>query len=147
MPRKPGARIESPATLGRKCWAFAYLNSIWAELRPALATAMARAPAGVSLGGFGAAWEAAVALTLPLCDATMANCFVNASYDPIARNGSCPDQVGAFFVGWQWENGGGGREPNVARASIPYNFPEYGQSDTFRADVTLAVATALNEII
>ena len=22
MPRKPGARIESPATLGRKCWAF-----------------------------------------------------------------------------------------------------------------------------
>ena len=24
MPRKPGDRIESPATLGRKCWAFAY---------------------------------------------------------------------------------------------------------------------------
>jgi len=29
MPRKPGDRIESPATLGRKCWAFAYLRQIW----------------------------------------------------------------------------------------------------------------------
>lgn len=29
MPRKPGARIESPGTLGRKCWAFAYLQQLW----------------------------------------------------------------------------------------------------------------------
>ncbi len=28
MPRKPGERIESPATLGRKCWAFAYLAQV-----------------------------------------------------------------------------------------------------------------------
>ena len=26
MPRKPGVRIEAPDTLGRKCWAFAYLD-------------------------------------------------------------------------------------------------------------------------
>lgn len=42
MPRKQGARIESPATLGRKCWAFAYLNQIWVDLRPQLIDTMDR---------------------------------------------------------------------------------------------------------
>ena len=28
MPRAPGARVESPATLGRKCWAFAFLAQV-----------------------------------------------------------------------------------------------------------------------
>ena len=36
MPRRPGDRIESPATLGRKCWAFAYLRHVWVPLKPAL---------------------------------------------------------------------------------------------------------------
>ena len=26
--RRPGDRIESPATLGRKCWAYAYLRQV-----------------------------------------------------------------------------------------------------------------------
>ena len=147
MPRLPGARIESAATLGRKCWAFAYLDHVWPRLKPALASAMSYAPGGVTLGNFSAAWEGAVARTMPLCDRVMANCFVNASYDPSARNGTCPDQVGAFYVGWQWENGGGGREPNAPRPEIPYPFPVYSQTAGFHADVAFAVATALNEII
>ena len=40
-----------------------------------------------------------------LCDAVMANCFVNASYNPALRNGTCSHLIGQFFVGFQWENG------------------------------------------
>jgi hypothetical protein len=35
---------------------------------------------------------------LGLCDQVMANCFVNASYNPQARNGTCPASVGQFYV-------------------------------------------------
>ena len=147
MPRKPGDRIESPATLGRKCWAFSYLDSMWARLKPALVDAMVHAPHGVTLGNFFETWEGAVAETMPLCRRAMANCFVNSSYDPSARNGTCPDEVGAFYVGWQWENGGGGREPNAPRPEIAYPFPLYAQTAEFRQNVNFAVATALNEII
>ena len=38
-PRKPGTRIESPDTLGRKCWAFAYLRQLWAPDQLLRATA------------------------------------------------------------------------------------------------------------
>ena len=31
MPRKPGDRIESAQTLGRKCWAFTYLQTVWEQ--------------------------------------------------------------------------------------------------------------------
>jgi hypothetical protein len=71
MPRKPGVRIESPDTLGRKCWAFAYLDQI-CDATPLAA----RAPL------FAAQWASAVPFTLELCEKVMANCFVNASYDP-----------------------------------------------------------------
>lgn len=33
MPRSPGDRIESPATLGRKCWAFAYFVEVRTMLK------------------------------------------------------------------------------------------------------------------
>ena len=71
MPRKPGDRIESPATLGRKCWAFAYLRQVWVTLKPALEAATIAH--GLNLRPFIAAWDSAVALTMPLCDRTMAN--------------------------------------------------------------------------
>ena len=96
---------------------------------------------------FIAAYEAAVALTLPLCNAVMANCFVNASYDPAARNGSCPDQVGQFYVGYAWEDGGGGRVPNCPRAHVPYPFPVYTQTPAFHYDAAFAANTTLNFII
>ena len=108
---------------------------------------MSLAPHGVTLGNFFDAWEDALAKTMPLCERVMANCFVNASYDPSTRNGTCPDKVGAFYVGWQWENGGGGREPNAPRPEIGYPFPVYSQTAAFHKNVDFAVATALNEII
>lgn len=105
MPRKPGDRIESPATLGRKCWAFAYLRQVWSAaegseggggLKQAL---VAKAAAhGLDVHAFVSSWDAAVVLTMPLCDRVMANCFVNESYSA-ARNGSCPHTVDQFIVG------------------------------------------------
>jgi hypothetical protein len=98
MPRKPSERIESPATLGRKCFAFGYLAQLWPRLRPALLKAAQSA--GASLEFFVGAYDRAVPLTMGLCDKVMANCFVNSSYDP-ARNGTCPDVEQQFFVGFQ----------------------------------------------
>ena len=183
MPRKAGERIESPATLGRKCWAFAYLAQvrvschspypchspylpkIWPALKPALGAATKSE--GLSLESFISAYDAAIPQTLNVCKRTMANCFVNASYDA-RRNGTCPGAVGEFYVGFQWENGAGTKSHRAAAMlekkqkvgfmdddgnvedrndSVAYVFPQYQQTDIFRADVTLAVNTALNFII
>ena len=65
MPRKPGTRIESPDTLGRKCWAFAYLAQIWPRLKPLLNQAMSNA--GHSLEKFTIAYDNAIPLTMNLC--------------------------------------------------------------------------------
>ena len=93
MPRKPGVRIEAPDTLGRKCWAFAYLDEICS-----VAPIAARAPL------FAAQWRAAVPQTLELCERVMANCFVNESYDP-SRNGTCPNDIFKFHrLGFAREN-------------------------------------------
>ena len=166
MPRQPGARIESPATLGRKCWAFAYLAQAWPALRPKLIGALSSA--GLDMDPFVEAYDAAVPFTLNICDQVMANCFVNATYDPVARNGTCPDGVGQFFVGFQvsvhmflhillsfvadvgvmnivcagvqWENG-------QRNNSVSYEFPVYTQTNLFHNDAIFAVNTALNFII
>ena len=93
MPRKPGVRIESPDTLGRKCWAFASLDQLCDT-----APVAARAPS------FAAQWARAVPFTLGLCEKVMANCFVNASYDP-QRNGTCPGKIWQFHdLGFEREN-------------------------------------------
>eukprot|EP00039_Didymoeca_costata_P024266 m.9811 g.9811 ORF g.9811 m.9811 type:complete len:258 (-) comp4138_c0_seq1:89-862(-) len=134
MPRKPGARIESPATLGRKCWAFAYLAQIWTSLRPALEQDL-----GSRLHKFITAYDSAVPLTMNLCHEVMANCFVNASYNP-SRNGTCNDRIGQYFVGYQWENG-------IRNDPVAYPFPEYKMNLTFQNDVKFAVNTAVNYII
>jgi hypothetical protein len=64
MPRKQGARIESPATLGRKCWAFAYLSQIWLDLRPHIIDTMKRAD--INLTSFVVAWDEAAPMYPPL---------------------------------------------------------------------------------
>jgi hypothetical protein len=69
----------------------------------------------------------------------MANCFINASYDP-SRNGTCSDSVGQFFVGFQWENG-------IRDDLVDYTFPVYNQTVAFHANAIFAVNTALNYII
>ena len=93
------ARIESPATLGRKCWAFAYMAAIWEPLKAPLLASVAASGSGKNLYAMVGAYEQAVAMSMPLCTRVMANCFVNASYDPAARNGTCIDAVGQFYVG------------------------------------------------
>ena len=99
----------------------------------------------MELQSFISAYDDAVPMTMALCERVMANCFVNASYDPALRNGTCPDGVGQFFVGFQWENGGGGRGP--LPEGVAYPFPTYTQTPAFRHDATFAVDTALNYII
>lgn len=138
MPRLPGVRIESPATLGRKCWAFSYLTHIWSWLKPGLASAMARSP-GLTLNSMVAAYDDAIPLTMGLCDKVLANCFVNASYDP-SRNGTCPDVEAQFFVGFQWENG-------IRNNTLDFPFATYKQTPQFHNDAIFAVNTALNYII
>lgn len=69
MPRKPGARIEAPDTLGRKCWAFAYLSQFW---EPSLLK-RTLAPYGLAMPEYIAQFERAVPLTIGLCEKVMAN--------------------------------------------------------------------------
>ena len=141
-PRLPGARIESPATLGRKCWAFAYLAEVWVALKPRL-----QSRASTALASFIAAYDKAVPFTMALCNKVAANCFVNATYDP-NRNGTCPERTKAFYVGFLWENEGGGRSPQPhPRQRIRYPFPTYNQTAAFHRDAGFAVGVALNEII
>jgi hypothetical protein len=180
MPHRAGARVETPATLGRKCWAFAYLAQAWdapaapgsaVPLKRALPAAVAASGSGQSVSAFVSAYAAAVPLTMGLCARVMANCFVNASYAPALRNGTCPGAVGEFYVGFQWENGASVKSHDALAAaaaaaaaqplgvfdddsvitrrndSVAYPFPRYTQTDAFREAATLAVNTALNFII
>jgi hypothetical protein len=64
MPRKPGDRIESPTTLGRKCWAFAYYLFYFdaAEFEATLHTA------GLDVAPYVVQHEAANAHTYTLCE-------------------------------------------------------------------------------
>ena len=152
MPRLPGERIESPATLGRKCWAFAHLAQLWVTLQPQILAATARAK--VNLSAFVRAFNDAVPMSLGLCTRVLANCFLNQSYNP-SVNGTCPEAVGQFFVGFQWENGdnnaiGSGLCPigNCWRNfSVAFPFPRYSQTVEWRESAVFAVNTALNYIV
>ena len=84
MPRLPGTRIEAPDTLGRKCWAFAYLSQTW------------RPVPWLNLTAFSHNYTQSVRVTMSLCEKVMANCFVNASYGPARRNGTCPGKIFEF---------------------------------------------------
>ena len=93
----------------------------------------------LSLARMMSAYNDAVPMTMTLCDRVLANCFVNASYNP-ARNGTCPIQEGEFYVGYQWENG---KRDNA----VPFPFPTFAQTAAFHSNVVFAVNTALNYII
>ena len=104
MPRKAGTRIESPDTLGRKCWAFAYLGQFWEEgLGSALETALSK-NGGYDIGNFTSAYQAAIGYSMDLCEKVMANCFENSTYTP-SRNGTCNLKVYDFkYLGFEREN-------------------------------------------
>ena len=100
MPRLPGTRIESPDTLGRKCWAFAYLRQFWDPV----ALSHALSAADLNMDNFTRAYSNAVPFTMTLCERVMANCFVNSTYSP-SRNGTCPGKILLFEVaGFEREN-------------------------------------------
>lgn len=143
MPRKEGDRIESPATLGRKCWAFAYLAQIWPSVKPQLQIAMNTA--ALDLYDFIQAYDDSVPMSMSLCPQVLANCFVNATYDPDLRNGTCPGPVDEFYVGFEWENGN--NNVQYRNDGVIYPFPTYNQTEKFQSDVQFAVNTALNYII
>jgi len=128
MPHLPGARVESASTLGRKCWAFAYLAQRWGPLKPKLQAAMLHADYALKAIE---AYDAAVPFTMGLCPKVMANCFVNATYRPGLRNGTCPAAVGRFYVGYEWENGN--NNVQARNDSIAFPFPRYTQTDAWRA--------------
>ena len=100
MPRKPGTRIESPDTLGRKCWATAYLQQL-ANPAPA---AKAYAAAGLSIINFQTMYDQGIPKSMALCNEVIANCFKNTTYTP-SRNGTCPGDVFSFHIlGFEREN-------------------------------------------
>ena len=103
MPRLPNERIEAPDTLGRKCWAFAYLAQIASAALAAVQGALASAGLP-QLDAFAGNFSAATGGTLPLCNEVVANCFLNTTYQPSLHNGTCPEQVLLFGLGFQREN-------------------------------------------
>ena len=100
MPYKPGARVEAPDTLGNKCWASAYLSANW-DGGVALSTALQ--PHDLNVDHFITAYDTMALTAMSLCNKVIANCFVNASYDP-ARNGTCAGDVLLFKFGFEVEN-------------------------------------------
>jgi hypothetical protein len=149
MPRLPNTRIESPATLGRKCWGFNYLKQVWNQKNNFNITFKNRLMKRLStfdMETFYNAYEYSISLTIPLCNQVMANCFYNSTYLPKKYNGTCPDKIGAFYVGYQWENYGGGNDI-INRQKVDYTFPLYHQTKEFQQSIGFAVNVTLNEII
>ena len=102
MPRKAGVRIESPDTLGRKCWAFAYLRQLLPALWQPLADHLS--PAGLNMRNFTTVSNKAIPETFELCEKVMANCFLNTSYNP-QHNGTCKTKIFEFhYLGFLREN-------------------------------------------
>ena len=99
MPRHPGVRIEAPDTLGRKCWAFAFLKEQFGE--QALVDALRQH--ALQMPSFISNYTAAIPLTMDLCDKVRANCFLNSSYDP-RHSGTCPAKLAEFVLGFEREN-------------------------------------------
>jgi hypothetical protein len=116
MPRKPGDRIEAPDTLGRKCWAMAYLTQQWATFSNALLQNLAAA--GLDITGFTSAYKNAMPLTIDICQKVICNCFKNASYDP-SRSGNCKVDLDKFhYLGFD-------REGTSHGGDVKYNWHEH----------------------
>ena len=95
-PRKAGDRVESPETLGRKCWAFAYLAQMWS------ADTLAKIP--YKMDNFTKIYQESVPMTMALCDKVEANCFKNATFDA-SRKGTCKKAEYEFhYLGFDREN-------------------------------------------
>ena len=100
MPRKEGTRIESPGTLGRKCWAMAFEKQVWNpdSWTPAVTANDLPLPKQ-----FITNYEQAIPLTMDLCDKVQQNCFQNTTYDP-SKDGTCKWAIDEFHFGFDREN-------------------------------------------
>lgn len=99
MPRPHNDRIESPYTLGMKCWAYAFLSRTWQPQ----ALLEVTSNAGLDVTTFVNEYNSTVAPTMLACSEVIANCFVNASYSPL-RNGTCPLSVDLFHLGYEFQS-------------------------------------------
>lgn len=119
MPRKEGDRIESPGTLGRKCWAMAYNKQVWRpeELEKVLVDNNLNPNKN-----FITLWNEAIPITMDLCYEVEENCFLNQTYDP-SYNGTCPKDIKEFHFGYERENHKKNPlKPNENREDVPYPF-------------------------
>ena len=98
QPRKTGDRIETPATLGRKCWAFAYLSSVWNPL----ALEKALTPANLTAMQFIMAYSKSIQPTMQLCVDVKDACFANCTRPCPKKH--CPTDVLEFKAGFEREN-------------------------------------------
>ena len=97
IPRLPGTRIESPDTLGRKCWAMAYLKQMYNPTK--LANTIP-----YNIMNFTKVYERSIPLTMNLCAKVLTNCFENKTYDP-NRNNTCKIKAFEFkTLGFEREN-------------------------------------------
>ena len=71
MPRKPGTRIEAADTLGRKCWAMAYLAQTWQRLSAALMSRLHDNQ--LSIAPLDSSFNTAIPLTMSLCQDVVCN--------------------------------------------------------------------------
>jgi hypothetical protein len=116
-PRKPGTRIEAPDTLGRKCWAMAFLAQEWPAVHKPLTARLARS--GLNITVLAAAYEEAIPLTMQLCQKVICNCFLNTTYDP-SHSGRCKLDVDKFhFAGFDRE------AIHPGRPSVKYGWHEH----------------------
>ena len=100
-PRKPGTRIEAPDTLGRKCWAMAFLQQDWTAKNQSLMLRLS--VHGLSVAALAKAYERAIPLTMQLCQKVICNCFLNTTYDP-SHSGHCKLDVDKFhYLGFDRE--------------------------------------------
>ena len=77
--------------------------------------------------------------------------FVNKSYDA-SRNGTCPEVIAQFLVGYTFEDQGGGRNDstgaaaagpgNNARTPVAFPFPKYCAADVFEHKLAAVQAAA-----
>ena len=77
MPRKPGVRIESPWTLGLKCWAMSFLTQFFNPQQELLGATK-----------FTQEYRFGMNKTMKLCREVMDNCFKNTTYNPKKHKGT-----------------------------------------------------------